>query len=662
MNRCLEIKFFGGCLVALIFAGSAAGVSAQDAAFSVPLPAPAEPALSGPEKTSRGFDFPISLLLPALPEARLDLSQPLPPPRADAAIWLPPPELPELTAGLNGVSPSIDAQKPAQNAAAPAAGANETPVLAELPPLKPRPEALIPRAAAAIAMIPAPETAAPALKEKTEPVADDAKAGAAPAVAPSAQFKNVLEAARKRTRLSAKEFQSLEAYYEARAFRPVWLIDGALNAAAASALSQIEMAADDGLTAARYTLLAAPGQADASQSVEQDIQISESVFLYARDARGGRISPARLSSLLTAKPSLPDPSEVLAAVSAAADPGQALRGYNPSHSGYVDLRGKLGELRAARAQSKSEIIADGPFLRQGMVDVRVSALRRRLDMPPQSDGIYDEALAEAVKAFQRRAQIRSTGVLDARTVTALNGGTAGNLEADIIANMERWRWLPRDLGDSHVFVNVPEFALTVMSKGALVHRAKIIVGKPETPTPIFSDTMRHLIVNPSWFIPPSILKKEILPGLERDPDYARRRGFEVITRNGAITGVRQPPGDRNALGYIKFMFPNEHAVYLHDTPARGLFANDLRAFSHGCVRVEAPFKLAEIVLGRDNGWSEGRLRGLIGKGETTVRLTQPLPVHLAYFTHWVGENGQMQARPDLYGFHRRVREALAAFK
>ena len=169
--------------------------------------------------------------------------------------------------------------------------------------------------------------------------------------------------------------------------------------------------------------------------------------------------------------------------------------------------------------------------------------------------------------------------------------------------------------------------------------------------------MQFLVVNPSWFVPPSILKKEFLPKLAADPDYAAKRGYEVIRRGNQIY-VKQPPGERNALGHIKFMFPNRHAVYLHDTPSRGLFGTERRAFSHGCVRVDQPFRLAEAVLGRDQGWSEARVRGLVGRGEQSVRLAKPLPVHLAYFTQSVDAQGRLQTFEDIYGHHRRLKAAL----
>jgi murein L,D-transpeptidase YcbB/YkuD len=251
----------------------------------------------------------------------------------------------------------------------------------------------------------------------------------------------------------------------------------------------------------------------------------------------------------------------------------------------------------------------------------------------------------------------ANGVLTPATIAALSGPSSARLEGDLIANMERWRWLPRDLGTRHIAVNVPEYRLRLVEQGRVVHQTRVIVGKGESPTPVFSDEMEHIIVNPSWTVPPSILKNEFLPAMARDPYYAERKGFKVIRRGDRIS-VQQPPGERNALGFIKFIFPNEHAVYLHDTPNRNLFAAERRAFSHGCVRVDQPFRLAEAVLGSGGSWSERKLRDLIGKGERHIRLGQPLSVHLTYFTLTVDDQGQLKFFDDIYGHHRKVRAAL----
>jgi murein L,D-transpeptidase YcbB/YkuD len=297
-------------------------------------------------------------------------------------------------------------------------------------------------------------------------------------------------------------------------------------------------------------------------------------------------------------------------------------------------------------------------------------MRARLGLPASDEQTYDPALAEAVREFQRANNLKPDGRVTPRTRmmledldAPLNRAAAAKAAPDdrigaVIANMERWRWLPQDLGRTHIFVNIPDFRLQMMDQGARVFETRVIVGKPERQTPVFSDQMEFLVVNPSWFIPPTILRKDVLPKLAADPGYAARMGYEVIRRGNSIS-VRQPPGERNALGLVKFMFPNDHAVYLHDTPGRHLFRAEARAFSSGCVRVEGPFQLAEALLLKRQGLSERQLRAMVGGGERTIRLNEKVPVHLAYFTLQVDESGALVRKPDLYGHDARIQRALA---
>ena len=221
--------------------------------------------------------------------------------------------------------------------------------------------------------------------------------------------------------------------------------------------------------------------------------------------------------------------------------------------------------------------------------------------------------------------------------------------------MEMWRWEPREMGERRIEVNVADFSVAVMQGDAVIHQARVIVGKPDWPTPIFSNVMRYVIINPSWQVPDSIIKKELMPKL----GSLSRRGYEVKTVGGRLT-VRQLPGEDNALGRFAFMFPNDHAVYLHDTPARELFDEDARAFSHGCIRVEDPLSLAEVVLdGGASTWTAERIEAAVGGAERTVFLPRPLPIHIEYFTEFIDEFGEPRERPDIYGVTRRVEGILA---
>ncbi len=462
-------------------------------------------------------------------------------------------------------------------------------------------------------------------------------------------------------RLGRKDRDALTAFYTQAEHPLAWTQDGSWSPAAHAVMARLKAADDDGLDPAAYPLPDTKIRKEASPSewAKADLKLSASVVRYARDARGARIEPSRLSPLVTPKLALPEADEVLKQVASAKDANAALAAYNPPHPGYRALKQRLAELRANHPSQPSVRVPKGPALKVGMKDPRVPLIRARFNLAKDVDNqtVYDERVASAVAAFQKEKGLPTNGILTTQTVAALSGPSLAQREAEIIANMERWRWLPADLGSRHIMVNVPEFRLELKEAGKVVHETRVIVGKEQSQTPIFSEEMKYLVVNPSWTIPPSIMKKEILPALANDPDYAARKGYKIIRRGNSIS-VQQPPGERNALGYVKFMFPNQHAVYLHDTPNRNLFTASKRAFSHGCVRVEKPFELADEIFGKDGKWTGERLKGLIGKGERYVHLTQPLPVHLAYFTLAVDEKGQLKSFTDLYGLDRKVQAAL----
>ncbi len=461
-------------------------------------------------------------------------------------------------------------------------------------------------------------------------------------------------------------------FYAARGFAPLWVVDGRFDAPGRSVLARIDRAAEDGLDL-RATPVSPPGSPSTTDGAaapgpealaRAELSLTGAAVDYARQASGGRIDPSRIGELVAAKPEVAQPGRVLAALRDAADAGEALRGFNPPHRGYLLLRAKLAELRRGADATARNPIPAGPTLKAGMADARVPLLRARfgLDIAPGATGpadrlVYDTRVASAVADFQRAHGMPASGALTPRTVASLSGGQPRRLEDEILANMERWRWLPRDLGARYVAVNIPDYSLDVYDGDRAIHHARVVVGKPDHQTPIFSETMKYVIVNPYWNVPLSIVEKEMMPKLAADPNYFANHGYEVVEKGGE-TYVRQPPGDSNALGRIKFLFPNRFSVYLHDTNAKGYFARDMRALSHGCVRVDQPFKLAEAVLGRDRGWSEARVEGMVGGGERTVNLPRPVEVHMEYFTAFVDEAGQLRLRDDVYGYSAKVRAAL----
>jgi len=459
-----------------------------------------------------------------------------------------------------------------------------------------------------------------------------------------------------------KERSAIAAYYAARDYAPLWIENGKPTGAVHLVIDRLAHAGDDGLDLEGLPVPVFERGDDKLAAAE--VALSAEVVAYGRQASGSRVDPQMISDLIGAKPDLPDPALILAAVVAAGDDGGAvLQSFNPPQKAYLALRDKLATLRSGAKPVAGEPIPMGRSLRVGMSDPRVPLIRARFGLDPgpsgSSDLLYDSEVAAAVADFQRANGLPASGVLTPRTVASLADQSPARAEDEIIANMERWRWMPRDMGASRIEVNIPDFTATIVKDGEVVSRNRVIVGKPDTPTPVFSNTMKFVIVNPYWNVPPSIVRKEMLPRVAGDPSYLSEMGFEVFTRHGQLV-VRQPPGERNALGHIKFMFPNQYDVYLHDTPSRGLFAAARRAFSHGCVRVDQPFGFAESVLGSD--WPEARIKRLIGGAERYVYLPKPLPIHIEYFTAFVDDAGRLQLRDDLYGYSHKVKITLGLEK
>ena len=445
--------------------------------------------------------------------------------------------------------------------------------------------------------------------------------------------------------------RAIASVYAERNYTPLWIEDGAFSARAKAALARLARADEDGL--------APPSLPAQATRAEADVALSAAVVVFALQASGARLVPRFLSKDVTAKPELADPAAALRAVSVAPDADTALEAFNPPHPEYRALRAALAALRGAATPVAR--VFGGPTLKLGMSDPRVPLIRARfgLGAAPAAAQVYDVKVVSAVAAFQRVHGLSPNGALTEATADALAGGGEALKARRLIANMEMWRWMPRDLGETRVEVNLPEFALHVTSGGQVVHRARVIVGKPDTPTPVFSDTIRYFLVNPAWHVPDSIIKKEMAPRLASDPNYLARRGFKVSYAGDKLV-VEQPPGEANALGRMLFLFPNEHAVYLHDTPQRQLFGQSYRALSHGCVRVEDPAALAEILMGgARRGWTQDRIRSLVGDKERTYTLAAPVPVHLEYFTETVDEHGEIQSRDDLYGLTDKVISALS---
>ena len=443
---------------------------------------------------------------------------------------------------------------------------------------------------------------------------------------------------------------ALQPFYSARSYAPLWSTDGQVNDRGRAAIAYLAGVGADGLDPADYPVPDFAPLSDPAALADAEIKLSTAVTNYAHHAQVGRVHWTRVSGdiFYELKPSAP--ADILASLANADEITAALAAYEPHAPAYQALRAKLAELRAA-ANSGAAAIPDGPVLTAGMEDARVPQLRERLGMT--GDGqIFDKAVAEAVKKFQRDNKLKATGVLTAATVDQLNARPSRRPVDVVIANMERWRWMPHDLGDTYVMVNLPDFMLYVIQNGRQVWATKIVDGKPDTPTPIMTAEMKSITINPTWNIPDTIAAKEYIPLMRQDSTILERMGRTVTYNRNNTIHISQPPGPENALGQLRFNFPNKFFVYQHDLNQKYLFSKPVRDNSHGCMRVEDPVKYAEVLLAiarPREGYTESRIRGMFGNSEVEVRLPTFIPVHVTYQTAFVDNGGKLQLRDDVYG-------------
>lgn len=425
---------------------------------------------------------------------------------------------------------------------------------------------------------------------------------------------------------------------------------------------------------------------DAEEAGRLDAWLTYLYLKYSADLADG------MSDLAAADPDWhigPSTFNPLAHLEAALEQGrvaQSLAELVPEHREYTALRDALAEHRRIAAEGGWPAVPRTLRLKPGQKHPAVRALARRLavsgdytgslpDEDPEGDGAepieYGEPLQDAVRRFQARHGLASAGIVGAQTVAALNVPVEARIR-QIQLNLERWRWLPRDLGDRYVLVNIPEMRLRVYDNGRIPLAMNVVVGTSDTQTPIFSDEMSYLVFSPYWNVPDSIAQGETLPAMMQDPGYLARNNMEIIDKDGNPVPpeemdietleeyrFRQRPGAANSLGLVKFMFPNQFNVYLHDTPAPSLFTRANRAFSHGCVRLSEPVALAEYVLRDQREWDARAIEAAMHGGtERTVKLTEKLPVYLGYWTASVDETGALQFRPDVYGIDADQRARL----
>jgi murein L,D-transpeptidase YcbB/YkuD len=452
--------------------------------------------------------------------------------------------------------------------------------------------------------------------------------------------------------------KAIESFYASRHYAPIWIHGGHLTDAAKTAIARLKNAAVDGLDAADYPLPEFGTINGAEALAEADLELTASLLTYTRHLAVGRIAPTRVSAEVDYGDHTPDPDDTLHKLANARDIDATIESFNPPQAGFRALKAKLAGLRANASQDDPNRIPDGPVLKPGMKDPRVPVLRERLSVHGKpGDILYDKALYNAVRNLQNRRGLKPTGLIDSQVLAAVNGPKPSQMADTVVANMERWRWLPRDLGRTYVMVNIPDFTLKVVQDQRIVWKTKIVSGKPQTPTPLLTAAMQQIIVNPSWYVPQSIIQNELLPLYASDPNIFDRMGLEVKQGPDGHINVVQPPGGANALGRIKFAFPNKFQVYLHDTPEKKLFSYDRRAFSHGCMRVENPTKFGEVMLSLAMAGpvpNEHQLMHMFGQEEKEFKLQKQPMVHLTYQTAFVDDEGKLKIDDDLYGFDARI--------
>lgn len=498
---------------------------------------------------------------------------------------------------------------------------------------------------------------------------------------------------------------SLVEFYEGRAWLPAWL-DGQdrPKEILAHLILALESSRNHGLTPSHYHLEAlrsaldrvragAESGTDPGRLVDVELLATDAFLTLANHYANGHSDPQKIDPGWFLNREEP---ELISSLGRAVTAGQggprgALRALLPAERGYRVLLERLALQRKLAENGSWQSLDPGRALKPGDTDPAVAAIRHRLTQlgdyepkvahKPEHSDVYDEPLANAVRQFQARHGLDQDGIIGRDTLRELNVPPAHRID-QIRANLERWRWLPRSLGDEYIIVNIAGFRMELFSGGERVMEKRAIVGLPYRRTPVFTGRMTYLVFNPSWEVPHRLTIQDKLPEIVNDPEYLSRLGFTVLqgwgaeerlidpttvnwselTRADFPYRLRQAPGPANALGQVKFMFPNEHNVYLHDTPSRGLFAQAERAFSSGCIRLEEPLELAEWLLAspaRPTVMTPEEIdRILAGGRETTVPLDRPVTVHLLYWTAWMDDNGTVQFRRDIYGRDAPLIEAL----
>jgi len=516
-------------------------------------------------------------------------------------------------------------------------------------------------------------------------------------------LRNRIEAAGVPPKLSVGEeeiFASvmLPRFYENRIFTPAWSSEKGPLPQADELVKAIQDADKEGLQASDYHLSKIEStlsevkenqkkkkELNPRRLVDLDLLLTDAFLIYGSHLLSGRVNPETIDAEWFANRREANLAEILQNALDANDIAWTLQSLLPPQVGYKRLRQELARYKMIASQSGWQTIAEGPKLQKGDKNQRVVQLRNRLKASggmtarnAENDSLFDEQLENDVIRFQKQYGLDADGVVGVATLNALNVSVQERI-SQIMINMERWRWLPQELGNRHIIVNIANFELGVIEEGKPVLTMRVIVGRNYRRTPVFSDKMTYLVLSPRWHVPQNIAVQDILPMIKRDSLYLAKQNMKVfagwgtdakeispktidwtkVTAENFKYRFRQEPGPNNALGDIKFMFPNQFNVYLHDTPSRELFKKAARGFSSGCIRIEKPMELAEYVMHGDPNWNRAKIEAAIKKRiEQAVRLPEPIAVHLLYWTAWVSEDGTLNFREDIYARDKPLLEAL----
>jgi murein L,D-transpeptidase YcbB/YkuD len=477
-------------------------------------------------------------------------------------------------------------------------------------------------------------------------------------------------------------------FYAARQNAPAWIHGKAPRPQMDALISAIRSVDAEGLDPALYGLGALEARRreaargfltkkgfEPREAAALDVWLTYLYMKLASDLADGLVDLSKADSSWQIRPEKFNPLKQLEGALEANRIAESLAELLPTTAQYRSLRDALSTYRAQASKGTWPTVWTRAKLKPDDRSIHVGAIARRLfssgdcTVAPASDDrprVYSGELVECVKRFQRRHGLEDDGVIGASVIAAMNVPIDARIR-QIELNMERWRWLPRDLGKRYILVNVPTYHLDVWDEGRIVLSMRVVVGKKDSPTPIFEDRMTYLVFSPYWNVPVDIVRDETLPALLNDPAFLQRVNMEVIDQSGAVVDpasidlsdsaayrFRQRPGGSNALGLVKFMFPNQYNVYLHDTPANSLFDRTGRSLSHGCVRVQQPEALAAYLLRDQPEWTPEQIAGAMHAGEErTVKLKQQIPVYLGYWTAYVTPENSLQFAPDIYDIDAR---------